>query len=84
MLGRYQQDHPLLLMADLQCQIIGRSIDSSDRLVLRHNCAGTNGVSGAPLLIYRDRRWQVAALDVAGEIGITGGAAVVVDEADGF
>jgi hypothetical protein len=36
------------------------------------------------LLIYRDGRWQVAAIDVAGEVGITGAAAVVVDEANGF
>ena len=84
MLGGYQRDHPLLLMADPQCQIVGRSVDASGRLVLRHNCAGTNGISGAPLLIYRDGRWQVAAIDVAGEIGITGGAAIVVDETQGF
>jgi V8-like Glu-specific endopeptidase len=84
MLGGYQRDHPLLLMADPQCQIVERSVDVSGRLVLRHNCAGTNGVSGAPLLIYRDGRWQVAAIDVAGEIGITGGGAVVVDETKGF
>jgi protease YdgD len=84
MLGGYQRDHPLVLMADSQCQIVGRFVDASGRPVLRHNCAGTNGVSGAPLLIYREGRWQVAAIDVAGEIGIAGGAAVVVDEAESF
>jgi len=33
------------------------------------------------LLIETGGRWQVAAIDVAGEIGIAGGAAVVLDEA---
>ena len=51
MLGGYQQDHPLLLIADTQCHIDGRFVDVSGRLLLRHTCAGTGGVSGAPLLI---------------------------------
>ena len=81
MLGGYQQDHPLLLMADTRCRIDGRFIDPSGRLLLRHNCAGTQGVSGAPLLIDRGGRWQVAAIDVAGETGSDHGVAVVLDEA---
>ena len=81
MLGGYQQDHPLLLMADTRCRIDGRFIDPSGRLLLRHNCAGTQGVSGAPLLIDRGGRWQVAAIDVAGETGSNHGVAVVLDEA---
>jgi protease YdgD len=81
MLGGYQQDHPLILMADTQCRIDGRFVDASGRLLLRHNCAGTYGVSGAPLLIERGGRWQVAAIAVAGEMGMAHGAAVVLDEA---
>lgn len=81
MLGGYQQDHPLLLLADTQCRIDGRFVDTSGRLLLRHNCAGTRGVSGAPLLIYRGGRWEVAAIEVAGETGIAQGVAVVLDEA---
>jgi protease YdgD len=81
MLGGYQQDHPLLLMADTRCRIAGRLIDASGRLLLRHNCAGTQGVSGAPLLIDRGGRWQIAAIDVAGETGGAHGVAVVLDEA---
>ena len=38
-------------------------------------------MSGAPLLMERGGRWQVAAIEVAGEMGIAGGAAVVLDEA---
>ena len=81
MLGGYQQDHPLILMADIRCRIDGRFADPSGRLLLRHNCAGTQGVSGAPLLIDRGGRWQVAAIDVAGETGSAHGFAVVLDEA---
>jgi protease YdgD len=78
MLGGYQKDHPLLLMADPQCQIIGRFFDPSGRLLLRHNCAATNGTSGAPLLINRDGGWQIAAIEVAAEKGIAGGVAAVL------
>ena len=80
-LGGYQQDHPLLLMVDTHCQIDGRFVDATGRLVLRRNCTGTHGVSGAPLLIDRGGIWQVAPIDVAGETGSAHGVAVVLDEA---
>jgi protease YdgD len=77
-LGGYQKDHPLLLMADAQCRIVGRFVDSDGQLLLRHDCAATNGASGAPLLIDRDGRWQIAAIDVAAETGTAGGVAAVL------
>jgi protease YdgD len=80
-LGGYQRDHPLVLMADTRCHIIGRFVDASGRLLLRHNCTATNGTSGAPLLIDRGGRWQVAAIEVFGEAGVAGGVAAVLDEA---
>jgi hypothetical protein len=58
MLGGYQQDHSLILMADTRCRIGGRLVDGSGRLLLRHSCAGTRGASGAPLLINRGDRWH--------------------------
>ena len=81
MLGGYQQDHPLLLIADTQCHIDGRFVDASGRLLLRHTCAGTGGVSGAPLLIDSCGGWHVAAIEVAGDTGIAGGIAVILNEA---
>ena len=81
MLGGYQQDHPVILMADTQCHIDGRFVDATGRLLLRHTCAGTRGVSGAPLLIDCGGGWHVAAIEVASEIGIVGGAAVILNEA---
>lgn len=80
-LGGYQQDHPLILTADTECRIVGRLLDPSGRTLLRHDCTGTRGVSGAPLLVEKAGRWFVAAIDVAAQPGIAGGAAVILDEA---
>ena len=65
MLGGDQQDHPLVLMADTECRIVGRAIDADGRLLLRHNCTGTRGDSGAPLLIEKGGEWSTAGVDVA-------------------
>jgi protease YdgD len=81
MLGGYQQDHPLVLMADTSCRIVGRFVDASGRLLLRHNCAASRGVSGAPLLIEKGGKWYAAGVDVAAEKGVASGFAVVLDEA---
>jgi protease YdgD len=81
MLGGYQQDHPLVLTADPECRIVGRFVDMSGRSLLRHNCTGTRGVSGAPLLIEKGGKWHTAGIDVAAELGVASGLAVVLDEA---
>lgn len=81
MLGGYQQDHPLVLMADTECRIVGRATDGGGRLLLRHNCTGTRGDSGAPLLIEKGGKWYTAGVDVAAELGVASGLAVVLDEA---
>ena len=78
MLGGYQQDHPLLLIADIHCHIDGRVGDASGRVLLHHNCAGTRGVSGAPLLIDTGRGWQVVGIDVAAKPGVAEGVAAVL------
>jgi V8-like Glu-specific endopeptidase len=81
MLGGYQQDHPLILMADTGCRIVGRATDATGRVLLRHNCTGTNGASGAPLLIEKGGKWHTAGIDVAAGLGVASGLAVVLDEA---
>jgi protease YdgD len=83
MLGGYQQDHPLVLMADTECRIVGRATDAGGRLLLQHNCTGTRGDSGAPLLIEKGGKWYTAGVDVAAELGVASGLAVVLDEARG-
>jgi protease YdgD len=82
MLGGYQQDHPLVLMANTECRIVGRATDAGGRLLL-HNCTGTRGDSGAPLLIEKGGEWYTAGVDVAAERGVASGLAVVLDEARG-
>lgn len=79
MLGGYQQDHPLVLMADTECQIVGRAIDPEGLPLFQHNCTGTRGVSGAPLLIEQSGKWFVTGVDVLGQYG-AGGYGVVLDE----
>jgi protease YdgD len=82
MLGGYQQDHPLVLMADAGCQILGSATDGAGRPLIRHNCTRTRGVSGAPLLIEQAGKWFVVGVDVvATERGAAGGFAVILDEA---
>ncbi len=81
MLGGYQQDHPLVLMTDPECRIVGRSTDASGRRLVRHNCTGIRGDSGAPLLIEKDGKWYTVGVAVAAELGVSSGLAVVLDEA---
>ena len=80
MLGGYQQDHPLVLMADTECQIVGRAIDPDGLPLFQHNCTGTRGVSGAPLLIEQSGKWFVTGVDVLALSGAAVGYGVVIDE----
>jgi protease YdgD len=67
-------------MADTHCRIGGRFGDASGWLLLRHNCTGTQGASGAPLLTRKGGKWYVAGIDVAAEIWVASGAAIVLDK----
>lgn len=62
MLGGYQQDRPELLLADTGCRAVGESREAGGRMLV-HDCAGTRGSSGAPLLAQLpDGRWAVAGV----------------------
>lgn len=75
LLGGYQQDRPELLLADTDCRVLGLRQDPDRPPVLLHDCAGTRGSSGAPLL----------ARDASGEWGVVGvSAAVAIDVALGM
>jgi protease YdgD len=50
MLGGYQQDRPEVLMADTECRLLGLQRHADGHQTLVHDCAGTRGSSGAPLL----------------------------------
>jgi protease YdgD len=80
-LGGYQRDHPLVMIADTDCRILGRAVDANGRALLRHSCAGLPGVSGAPLLIEMDDTWRVAGVTVAEELNAGAGLAALPDPA---
>jgi len=60
MLAGYQQDRPEVLLADTQCRALGATSTG----LLLHDCAGTRGVSGGPVLVERPGGggWAVAGV----------------------
>ena len=77
MLGGYQQDRPEALLADTGCRALGLRRDSAGRAMLIHDCAGTRGVSGAPLLARGpDGRWGVVGVASTVALEMAMGAAV--------
>ncbi len=75
MLGGYQQDRPEVLLADTGCRAIGISREAGQP-VLMHDCAGTRGSSGAPLLAQADGRWGVAGVASRVQLDVALGQAV--------
>ncbi len=78
--GGYSQDHPLVLMADSGCRVVGLAVDPTGRRLLRHNCTGTEGSSGAPLLVQDGGIWHVGGVQVGAERGVASGVAALLDE----
>jgi protease YdgD len=77
MLGGYQQDRPETLLADAECRALGLRRDAAGRPMLIHDCAGTRGVSGAPLLARGpEGRWAVAGVASSVQLEMAMGAAV--------
>jgi protease YdgD len=80
-LGGYQRDSPLVIVADTNCRILGRAVDANGRALVRHSCTGLPGLSGAPLLTEIGGTWRVAGVAVAEEAGTAGGLAALPDPA---
>jgi protease YdgD len=77
MLGGYQQDRPEVLLADTDCRVLGLRAEASGQPMLMHDCAGTRGASGAPLLARGpDGRWVVAGVASSMALDMAMGAAV--------
>lgn len=74
-LAGYQQDRPEVLLADADCRVL--AVNGS---LIIHNCAGTRGSSGAPLL-GEDATGRWAIIGVASRVQSDGqrGLAVAVD-----
>lgn len=73
MLGGYQQDRPEVLLADTQCRAIGATAGG----MLLHDCAGTRGVSGGPVLAaLPGGGWAVAGVASRASVDAAMGLAV--------
>jgi len=76
MLGGYGQDRAERIAADLSCKSVGYVAGADGRLLLRHDCEGTRGTSGGPVLTAAPGGWRVAGVQVAGNLNGAGGLAV--------
>lgn len=77
MLGGYGQDRAERILADESCAALGYRAGPAGRVVLVHDCAGTRGTSGGPVLVQApDGTWRAAGVQVAGNVNDTGGSAV--------
>lgn len=67
MLGGYQQDRPEVVMADTACRAIGLQRHGTGHRTVVHDCAGTRGSSGAPLLarLPDGRGWGIVGVNAA-------------------
>ncbi|WP_240554564.1 trypsin-like serine peptidase [Acetobacter cibinongensis] len=75
-LGGYEQNQPDIITADTHCHLIGTTQDGQGNLLLAHDCAGTHGSSGAPLLRQNADGWQVIGVQVLARTAGAGGDAV--------
>jgi protease YdgD len=63
-LAGYNQDKAQLLMADLDCHV-RRAGGEDHAIFLSHDCAGTRGTSGGPLLARQGENWVVVGIEIA-------------------
>jgi protease YdgD len=64
-LAGYNRDRAQLLMADLGCHVLRVVPLPSGSAFLVHDCEGTYGTSGGPLLVHQGNAWAVAAIAIA-------------------
>lgn len=78
-LAGYGQDRDEIAVAGPACRIIGLQADAAGTTVIAHDCEGTHGTSGAPLLARQaDGSWQVAGVQIEGRMGTAGGLAASI------
>ena len=76
MLAGYGQDRAEALLADTACTVQGHA-GAGGTAVLVHDCEGTRGTSGAPLLVrVGATEWRVVGVQVTGRADGAGGTAV--------
>ena len=76
MAGGFSQDRAERMQADPSCTALGYRPGPAGPVLL-HDCAGTRGTSGGPLLTQGPgASWRVAGVQVAGNVDDAGGVAV--------
>ncbi len=76
MLGGFEQDRAQVIVADVACAIVAE-IHAGEATMLQHSCAGTRGVSGAPLLAQAPGQgWGIVGVASVAGVGVAGGYAV--------
>ncbi len=61
----YNQDRSQVMLADLGCRVVAISPAAEGNALVTHNCAGTYGSSGAPLLTRAGTGWALVAINLA-------------------
>lgn len=64
-LAGYNQDRAQVLLADPDCHVRQTVRQADGSLWLRHDCAGTHGTSGGPLLARQGEAWAVVGIAIA-------------------
>lgn len=75
----FQRDDPDRLLVDPACRYLGLRRIEGEGVMLAHDCAGTTGSSGGPLLLRgADGRFAIIGVQSKGILGRAGGLAVPV------
>jgi len=73
----FQRDDPGALLVDPACRYLGLRRIEGEGVMLAHDCAGTTGSSGGPLLLRgADGRFAIIGVQSKGILGRAGGFAV--------
>jgi protease YdgD len=64
-LAGYNQDRAQLLLADLACEVLRTIATPGGGRFVLHNCQGTRGTSGGPLLTRDGAGWAVVGINIA-------------------
>lgn len=83
-LAGYGQDRDELAASGPPCRVTGLRSDATGHVVIAHDCAGTSGTSGAPLVTQgADGTWQAIGVQIEAQIGAANGlaAGLAVSEA---
>jgi protease YdgD len=72
----WQHDRPGTLVADLGCRVLVMGTFGSQGMMVGHNCAGTMGSSGAPLIAQDGGGYVVVGVQAKAALGRSQGVAV--------